>query len=243
MPSIADIRTKALALVQNDAGKLTTSPDLTCDADLAILQAVKVYEQVRPRVRTAEVSGAATWDYNLSGGTPIVSDWQDGLSTVRSVAYPFDGTSRELNQLQPEDWAIVRLTVSGVDYIRLRFLASTPAASEKFLLEYTTTHTVTAGALSINPADYDVVAALAGSFMALQLAAIYAESTDGTIQADSVNRGTRVDYWRQIARDLKARYDAMVSGGQAVRPAHTVVDVDTEFPTLAPVRRFFHERR
>ena len=88
--NIGEIRSKVSTRIHDTDSKLTTLPDLTCDVDRAILDALEQYQKTRPLQKTVKLDGDGGFDYAVSSLTGFV----DGFSVVVDVVYPYVSTDQ-----------------------------------------------------------------------------------------------------------------------------------------------------
>lgn len=200
--------------VRDAASRFTTQ-----QKDDAIGEAVKLYSQVRPVEAVQDYAGdGSAYDFALPTG------WVPKLSTITQIEYP--AGEREPETLEREDWQYYR-TTSAVK-IRLRHI--TPATGKTMRVTFTKPHTVDGSGSSIPSVDEEAVANLAGAIGLRQLAAVYANSTDPTIAADSVNYRTKSQEYSALAKELEGRYRVHLGlDKESEAPAaSTFIDVDQD---------------
>jgi len=172
--------------VKDDSGKLT-DPD---DYLTAITSALNRYSKVRPFPVVVDIPGTGANDCELP------SDWLDGFSSVTSVEYPVDLVPEQI--LDRRDWKIYG-TPSGK---KLRLLNMKLPASEVLRLTYTVCHTED----SVSAVDLEADSDLAASVCCSMLSAASGQNSTPTIQADSVDYGSKTDQFRRLADFLESRY-------------------------------------
>jgi len=221
MASIADIRSRVLLRIK-DAAKSLDTDGVTEAVDSSIASAVEEYGKVRPRKTATVVDGAATFKYSLTATSPVLTGFDAELSEVLSIAYPYTTTTADLTYLEDYEWRVQQLA----DGLYLWFITATPSAAEDFLVEWTLPHTCSGSSLTVPASDYEALADLAASHALLVLANVYAQSVDLSITADGVNRLTKPDLYRQMAREYRKAYDSKMSSGAATGPAFAIGDID-----------------
>lgn len=189
--------------VKDDSGRLTDLDDYLP----AIEAALERYGKHRPKVVVVDLAGDGSHDLALPAG------WLEGFSGIRRVEYPIGEIPETL--IGPDDWYIYQSPAG----LKLRLVEETPAVGESVRLTYTAARLeadVVAG-------DLDAVASLAASICLRTLAAMFGHTSDPTIQADSVNRGSKTDEFRRLADAFEARYNAHLGidpkGGTAAASA------------------------
>lgn len=221
MASIADIRSRVLLRIK-DAAKSLDTDGVTEAVDSSIASAVEEYGKVRPRHTATVVDGTGAFKYSLTASSPILTGFDAGLSEILSIVYPYTTTDQDLSVLEDYEWRIQQLA----DGLWLWFITATPSASEHFLVNWTLPHACSGSTLTLPASDYEAVADLAASHALLVLANVYAQSVDVSISADSVNRLTKPDLYRQMAREYRKAYESKMSSGAATGPAFAIGDID-----------------
>jgi hypothetical protein len=233
--NITEIRAKVSARIKDTAARLTTSPDMTCDVDRAILDALALYEKVRPLSKTLKLDGDGGFDYAVSSLTGFV----DGFSVVVDVVYPYLATDQILSVLEREEWGLVRLDTG----LKLRFFLARPAATEDFLALFTTPHTLNAATSTVASSDDEALADLGAAFAHDQLASLYAQDTDSTITADAVDRRAKSENHRAQAASYRKSYAEKMQIGTSQQAAFAVAEMDRAFSNEVASDYFFHGRR
>lgn len=190
MATLSDFDAKLVILLQDDAGILASG-----DRQAFILEAVQRFSQKRPRELAKEIAGDGSYDYALP------TEWVEGFSVALQVEYP--AGEQEPNYPDDNDWTIYQ----GASGRKLRFLTCSPATGEKILLTLTAPHTVTSQASTVAAADQDAVINLAGALCCYALARKYAQSSEPTIAADSVNYGSKSSEYAKRGKELEKLYN------------------------------------
>jgi hypothetical protein len=147
--------------------------------------------------------GKSGYDYHL----PV--DWEEGFSAAQQVEYPAGEQQPAI--LDDNDWMLYQTADKKV----LRFLADEPLATETIRFTYTVRHAVTAGASSIPAADQDAVINLAGALCCYALSRKYAQTSEPTIAADSVNYGSKSGEYAKRGKELEGLYKAHIAPAAA----------------------------
>lgn len=164
--------------------------------DRAIAEAVKRYARIRPVEAVQDYPGdGATFDLALPTG------WVPDLSTVRSLEYP--AGQRPAALLEAEDWQFYRVSTA---VLTIRLTALTPSVGQTLRLTWTKPHTVDQAGSSIVGQDEEAVANLAAAIGLRQLAAVYANTVDPTLAADSVNYRSKSSDYLKLAGELEQQY-------------------------------------
>jgi len=233
--NIGEIRGKVSTRIKDIDGRLTITPDVTCDVDRAILSAKEQYEKIRPRERVAKVAGTGGFDYAVSSLPGFV----DGFSVVRAVAYPYLTTDQILPWLEDDEFGLVRLDTGLV----LRFALARPASTEFFLAPYTAQHTLDASSSTVPASDDEALSDLGAAFACDQLAALYAKDVDSSISADAVDRRTKSDNYRSMAASLRKSYAAKVQTEDAQGAAVAMAEIDRSFKNQHRTDYLLHGRK
>lgn len=178
--------------MRDDAGKLT---DL--DRDSFIQEAVKIYSKHRPREVIKDIAGSGAYDYSIS--IHLVS-WVKGFSQIKRIEYPAD--EREPIYVDEEDYMVYENETGQF----IRFLKDNPSSGEKMRITYTALHLLSETENTIPASDEDAVCNLAASLCSGALASYYAQTSDATIGADSVNYRTKSQEYGARAKMQKQIY-------------------------------------
>ena len=173
-------------VVKDTAGKL----DDPRDYESAINGALMRYSKHRPRLIPEDIPGQDGPDVALPTG------WVAGLSAISGIEYPIGTVPETL--IDRRDWRFYRTPTDTF----IRFSNVRPAAVDSVRVLYNTLHTEA----TASPADLEAIANLAASFCCRQLAALYAQTSDPTIQADSVNYRTKSGEYTSLANKLEGQY-------------------------------------
>jgi hypothetical protein len=207
--------------------------------DNAIVAALAHYQQVRPRQMAELVDGAGVFDYALDGVTPKLSVWVDGLSAILEIAYPWSATTPIPPVLDATRYTVVRLSTG----LFLRFLDVTPTAPSKFHVLYSSAHVLAEATTSVPAADIEAFADLATAYACEALAGYYSQSTDGSLQADTVAHLSKAQEYRAQAKRWRDAYLAKISGDAADSPAAGVGAAASVFASTHRDGYFFHGGR
>ncbi len=184
------LQVSPLRVMIEGAVKDTTGVLVTADFDAALAGALARYSKDRPRLVVADISGSGVQDYAVPAG------WVDGLSTVESIEYPAGQIPEAL--LDSDDWKLYR-SPSG---IKIRLIESTPRTGETIRVLFSAGH----DSSTIPDLDSAAVANLAASYCCRRLAQSYGQTSDASIQADSVNYRSKGDEFARRAKELEGLY-------------------------------------
>lgn len=214
MSTILTFETLFQDRVRDSGAKFTAA-----QVDRAIAEAVKRYARLRPVEAVQDYPGdGATFDLALPTG------WVPDLSTVRSLEYPTG--QRPASLLEAEDWSFYRVSTTVQ---KIRLAALTPSAGQTLRLTWTKPHTVDQAGSSIASQDEEAVANLAAAIGLRQLAAVYANTVDPTLAADSVNYRSKSSDYLKLAGELEQQYRehmGITDKGSETLAGGVFVDVD-----------------
>jgi hypothetical protein len=229
--SYAEFQEKVSDIVHDDAAKLTSE-----EKERFIQEAVRIYSKHRPRIIVKEITGDGSYDYPVATNLAF---WIADFSAIRSVEYPAD--EREpifLEEGIDKDFTVFQKEAG----LYLRFLNDVPSASEKIRVTYTGIHVLSDSESTILEIDQDALCNLAASLSSGALASAYAQTSDSTITADSVDHMSKSREYAARARVQKQTYlDHLgIKEGEAA-PASAIKDAKTNYPGGSD--RLTHPRR
>lgn len=240
----ADAIAAAKTLAQDDGGLLTGPTDYETAAALAL----KIFDRDRPNLRIVHHTvTASAFRFILAGsgalaGMTGADAWVDGRSRVERVWHPYDTTVQAQEPIPGDEWRIVR----DPGLVVLEFLYLRPSA-DILRIEFSRPHTLdqdSAASSTILAGDVEAVGAIIG-VQILEMAAARAAQNTGSssLPSDIVDRRTAGGEFKARARDLTARYNALV-GKTPSADLSAAVDV-FEFDVQATNPRGFltHSRR
>lgn len=172
--------------VKDDSGKLNDPDGLAA----AALEALNRYSKARPREVVVDTPGSGTYDVDL----PI--DWVEGFSAITQVEFPAGRVPA--NVIDRRDWSIYK----SPEGPKLRILIATLDTDELVRQTYTIPHTEE----SCPATDLEAVANLAAGICLRQLAAAFGQTSDSSIQADTVNYRSKADEFRRLADSFESLY-------------------------------------
>ncbi len=212
MSVLADIRQKVISIVRDDATKL----DNPHDYDRIISAAVNRYSKHRPGTAVADITGDGGNDYALP------SAWVDEFSAIKSIEFPIGDVPATL--LDDDAYTIYQDTSAR----KIRLIHDSPSASESFRVTFSIPRTET----TVPANEVDAVCSLAASFCLEELANVYAQTSDATIGADSVNYRTKSQEFASRAKSLRNLYKSHlgIKADDTVMPASAATDLDVGYP-------------
>lgn len=237
--NISDLRPKVTSRVQDTANKLSLTPT-TGDVDLCISSAVEEYSKIRPQKATARLTGNGTNRYAVSVLTNPTAAWDDELSAITRLVYPYVATDIQINDMESDEWAVQQLDTGSI----IVFATIVPAPTEQFLLSFTAQHVVTMSAFTPQQSDVEALADLGAEKCCKKLAQVYAESSRAAIGADAVNYISKADGYRKQAIEWRKEFRSKMYGDPeaSVGPALAVSSVD-QFMSNDVDRYHYHTRR
>lgn len=184
--SYADLDALTRANVKDDSGKLTET-----DYQNGISAAIKRYSKARPQELCEDIAGTGSYDLDLPDG------WQLGFSGIISIEYPIGDIPE--SYLSTSDYRLYRSPAGRV----IRLAQTKLALTDTVRVTYSASHDDS----TIPDSDLEPVANLAAAYCLLRLAAVYGNASDSTIQADSVNRQSKIDEYRRLAEKFEGLFN------------------------------------
>jgi hypothetical protein len=223
---LADYQNEVDSLVQDRAADLQAP-----DRDKAIDHAIERFSQARPRIVVADVTGTGGSDYTPPSG------WIEQFSTIRQVEYPTGNVPATL--IEDGDFEVYRTTTAE----KIRLLKAKPLASENFRVTFPGLHSVTASAGTIGDGDFRAVCHLAASIACQMLANMYSQTSDPTIQADSVEHKSKAFEFSQRARDLLKVYREHIGAERDSPPPAASVTGDFDRDLVPGIEPLTHPHK
>jgi hypothetical protein len=222
MTTLAETREMVRGLIKDDGGRLQDPSDYDRNIDAAIGR----YSKHRPDEKIEDIVGDGTHDYDLP------SSWIAEFSTIRGIEYPIGDIPATM--LDSDSYEIYKTPTGN----KIRLKDNAPSASESFRITYTILRT----AATVPDGDISAFVWLATSLCCEELANAYAQTSDSTISADSVNYRTKSQEFASRAKRLKVLYAEHMGlkDGDLTPPASAVVDMDIKYPGGG--RRLTHPR-
>ena len=192
--TIAELQQLVASHLQDAAGKLAS-----VDVVAAIQEALAGrYSKDSPQMLLVDLAGDGVKDeWDLAG----ITTWQNGFSRIVQIEYPQGERNPEF--LTDDDWMIYE-SPDG-PFLRFAFaLTNGKAARVKFTARHAT-DTSTAP-----DADLYALGALAAALAARRLAALYSQTGDSSIAADTVNYRSKAQEYLALARKLEQDYENLL---------------------------------
>lgn len=213
-----DIRKKVKSHLQDDAKFLTRT-----DVTNSITSGKTYLSQDVPLKLFSLIDGDGTQNYLL----PV--EFIDGISVLSTVETP---TGQNPPNIRPrgDDWYFYHDPAQDPgEELRLRFRQSTPSATEKILVNFSTVHVLTVTKSTLNEINAEAVTAKALVFLFNNLAAVMCQTTDATIAADVVDRKELGDKLLFLATKWEKEYKKMSGLSEEVKPAQVLSEIDLQF--------------
>ncbi len=192
---LADYVEEVKTLCQDEDGALGQN---TSVVEAQIGRGVRILSRKYPHVTVLDQIGDGSAEYYT-----VPTDWSPGFSTVLNVWYPFvvaDDDSTE--QLDREDFDVYEYS-TGV--WKFRLLDDTPGATEYSRWQYTSLHTVTDAASTIDSnASEDAVIWLATSFCLEIMAAKAVSVRNSGMGSEAVDYQGRSAQYLSLAKQYRA---------------------------------------
>lgn len=221
--TISAIQALVAAHIQDDASKLSSGEIIT-----AIEEAIAGrYSKDRPRQVVVDLAGDGnTYEWALSG----ISGWEEGFSQVRTIEYPRGEATPAY--LDTSNWSIYAAPTGR----SLRFPAPLTNGSYARVI-FTAPHAVDASTLPL--AELYTIGVLAAARAARRLAALYAQTGDSSIVADTVNYRSKSAEYLALARHLEQDYENYL-GTDPDRSAPSASNTATWLGDTAGGKRLTH---
>ncbi len=219
------IRTKVIAIVKDESGKLVNPTDYNS----AIAAALTLYSKHRPDTAVKDIAGNGTHDLSLP------TEWVSEYSWVISAEYPAGQIPEIL--LDADAYSLYEDATA----VKLRIIDSAPSASETVRLTFAIPRT----AATIPAGDLEAFCFLTAALCLEMLADAFVQLGDSLIAADAVNYRTksaeaaaRAKRFMQLYRDHMGIKDD--DGSASPAAAVAVADYDEKYP--GGLERLTHPR-
>lgn len=185
---LADYTTLVTAAVRDDASKLSAG-----DVSAAIAQAVARYSKDRPRRKVEDIAAP--------GGNllPLPAAWEADFSQLNSLEYPIGNVPPDI--IRAGGWGMYTTPTA----LKIQVMDAISAAAA-VRATYTIAHVLSTIADTIPVADRESVSSYAAAILLDQLASLYSNDQDSTINADSVKHGSKAGEFSRRAKVLRQRY-------------------------------------
>lgn len=186
----ADFQTLVDNLVRDDEAKVSVA-----QRDGAIDLAVVRYSTDRPQMKVVDVAAAGGNALALPG------TWEAGFSQLMAVEYPIGDN--------PPSWLdreTYRLYTKTDGTQEIRFDDALPVAQMRLSFTIKQALVAAPAADTVPIADREAVCAYAASLLCHQLAALYSNTQDSTIQADAVRYDSKARERRSQAAAYRKQY-------------------------------------
>jgi hypothetical protein len=186
------------------------------DIDDAITRAINEFSVQSPRIDVQYYAGDGT-TYEF----PLPRNWINGISRIVEIEYPADSQIQTF--MGSNDFSTVQQVLGQQPTYLLHFTTITPSASstntQSAKVRYTTRHVHTTIFDTVPVEFYQAFCQLAASHCALIMMSRYAALGDSTINADAVDFQSKSAQYRNVAKELRARYEQQMGIGDDNPPA------------------------
>lgn len=223
---LSDFEAQVDKVIKDEAHYLNPGQDpaVYTEIDQHIHNASEVYSRDVPLKKSKEYNGDGTANYTLP------TDWLEELSSIIRIEYP-SGDDPPI-YIEQEDYVLYRDPTNG---LILKFLKWEPSASQTFVMEYTTEHSIGGSSSTIHETHFYAICNLAASYCLRALAARFAQHSDSSMAADAVAYRDKTKQYTDIADKLELKYLQAVGKSpgdlKTKKFASTTRDYDTRFIT------------
>jgi len=214
---LASIKVKVGLVIQDVSSFIGTGANTEMES--AIREGIERYSTDAPREIVDDIAGdGSTYDLTLP------ATYVDGFSRIVRIEYP--AGARGATYVDGNEWTIYRTASTTA----LRLLTTTPGTGETTRVTFTSPHTLkdldSATVTTIPLLHTHAFVNLCGAQCLFRMAARFIHEQESTLNADSVERGSKTDQARRLAGTLLRAYQEQVgiSGGE--RPASVNRDWD-----------------
>ncbi|MEJ1353094.1 MAG: hypothetical protein RPU13_13875 [Candidatus Sedimenticola sp. (ex Thyasira tokunagai)] len=219
---LSDFQNLVNDLVRDDSDTVTPG-----DVDQAIGLAVSRYSKDRPYIQVEDVSAEGPHTLTLP------TAWVPGFSEIQELEFPIGNF--------PASYINDSLLYQSPDGEEIR-VADSLTVGVQVRVNFSVFHTLTDIADTVPLGDREALASYAAAALCDQLSSHYANSSDSTIQADSVDHASKSREWAGRARALRKRYfDELGVDDRRNAAAGVVVDLDMQNSQGGD--RLFHKGR
>lgn len=229
-----DYISRSRGIIQDHAEFL--EPD---DVHRFLDEAVLLYSKDRARIKVCEITGdGSTYEWSVGEDKTILTDWIEDFSYINGrVEYPAH-TSTNLQQvpvyIDENFYMFYRKIVSATTTLYFKATGFIPATGKIVRFEYALPHTLTDSSNSIKDGDSSAVINLTASLCFWALAAKFAQSTEPTIDADSVDHQRKSEQYLEMAKERADMYKALMGIGEDSKAKASAgiayKDLDIKYP-------------
>lgn len=194
MSQLSDYNAKVDAIIQDDAGKLSSAQI----DDFIQKEATQLYSLHKPYEKVWDISAANTYDYAINATN--FPGWSDGFSSIINVEYPA-GEYQDPSMIEFEAWEIYETSTTKY----LRFIETTPGTGT-IRVRGTIPHSITASTSTVYDNDFGAFCNLAAAFCCGAIARKFAQTSDSTIGADAVAYRDKSDIYASRMKELTQAY-------------------------------------
>ncbi len=207
---LIDYQSLVMDLVRDEGNRITPAA-----RDQAITRAVSRYSKDRPRELVEDITA--------SNATTLLlpSAWDDEASNITSMEYPIGDVPP--SHIEPDQFYLYQApSVAKV----IKVPAGLSAAAT-VRCAYTVPHTLSDASDTLPSIDREAVTCWAAALLCDQLAALYANDSTSTIQADNVDHQSKSREYGARANRLRGRYfDELGLDDKRTAPAAAIRNFD-----------------
>ncbi len=219
--TLDDVRTSMLGLMQDDA-RFLTADEITQH----IIRSVRQVNHDFPLHVVKDITGDNTQDYQLP------SEFVKGFSDILTVEHPA-GENPPVFRERTDNWFIYEDPTQAVgETLRLRFKETTPTATEVIRVVLTSPHDITATPSTVEDERTFLGIVYKGCVFAFRaLAARFSQTSNPTIDANTVDYAGRSQNFLFLAERWEGNYKAIIGLGQSTKAAQALGELDIVFPS------------
>jgi hypothetical protein len=182
--------------IKDEAGVLSAS-----DRQGHIRSALAEYQKIRPRQRVTALTGSGVYDYAVS----LLTGFEDGFSYIVRIDGPVLVGPYIPPRLDASEYALVRTPAGQF----LRFCWALNSA-DVYHVNVACRHTLDGTTSTVNAPDEEALMDLAAAKCCKALKAFYSQSTNGSIEADTVDHSGKAELYGSLESGYLAAYEAKV---------------------------------
>lgn len=179
-----------------------------------IVDALAVFSKDCPIIQATSITGDGGYDYSLPSG------WQQGFSQIKAIEYP---AGQQIPQyLESDDFTIY----DNATVKKIRFFNTSPSSSETFIVSWTKAYLQST--IDQIPTQFiDAFCELAAALYCEALANYYTQSSNSSIEIDSVDNLSKRGLWAENAKNHRKLYDLALGQIEGVAAASVTSDWDS----------------
>ena len=215
---LQDIRNAVKSDLKDNAGFLTA-----VDIDSLIQTALRQTAHDMPYGFPFDLTADGSQDYAI--GTYFYK----GFSIVRTVEYPISQNPPKYLD-EDMDWFVYEDPTKAAGHqMRLRFKQTQPVVPNYIRVTIDNPYTVTEVASTLDANSFTAVQYKTLQLACSALANLFNQTTDPTIQADTVDYTTKSQNYIYLANEWKKKYDYITGVADGVPAGQAIVNLHTKF--------------